>query len=313
MKKKLLMAPLLVGAMFFATAQDTTNRNNKTTGNKNQSTKSTNSTNKNKNTITTTTTTTGTGNTSGNTGTNQTGSGTNQATTNTSTGTSGSTGSGTNRTGTTGTTGTTSNTTTTGTTGSGNNNTTSGNTTGTNQGNTGTDHAGMNHGTDAGGQLTSAGRYAAMGVQPGSLHRKDLKFIMLANSSNKLEIEASRLALQNASNTAVKDFARMMVDHHTMAASEMKTMLSSKGAMIPDTVLLPRHRMQMEMLSNLQGAEFDKMYTRIMVDAHEEDVDEFEDEVTDARDADIRAFTAKMLPTLQMHYTRSKELRKQLR
>jgi putative membrane protein len=50
-----------------------------------------------------------------------------------------------------------------------------------------------------------------------------------------------------------------------------------------------------------------------MVDAHEEEVDEYEDETTDARDADIRAFATRMMPTLRMHYTRAKELRKQVR
>ncbi|HEY0059775.1 MAG TPA: DUF4142 domain-containing protein [Flavisolibacter sp.] len=175
------------------------------------------------------------------------------------------------------------------------------------------DHSGMNQGTNTGGQMNSTGRYAAMGVRQGTLHNKDLKFIVMATSSNMLEIEASRLALQNASSSVVKDFAGMMVEHHTMAASEMKNMLSSKGAMIPDTAMLPRHRMQMEMLSGLQGAAFDKMYARIMVDAHEEDVDEFEDETTDARDADIRAFTKRMLPTLQTHYTKAKDLRKQVK
>jgi putative membrane protein len=93
----------------------------------------------------------------------------------------------------------------------------------------------------------------------------------------------------------------------------MKKMLASKGAMIPDTAMLSRHRMQMEMVSNLQGADFDRAYMRIMVDAHEEDVDEYEDETTDARDADIRAFATRMMPTLRMHYTRAKELRKQVR
>jgi putative membrane protein len=175
------------------------------------------------------------------------------------------------------------------------------------------DHTNMNGSTATSGQMGSTDRYSAMGIQSGSLHKKDLKFVVMAASSNMLEIEASRLALQSASSSAVKDFARMMVEHHTMAASEMKTMLATKGAMIPDTALLPRHRMQLEMLSSLQGAAFDKMYMRVMVDSHEEDVDEFEDETTDARDADIRAFTTRMLPVLQQHYTMSKDIRKQVK
>jgi putative membrane protein len=186
-------------------------------------------------------------------------------------------------------------------------------TTGNNQSNTTTgthsDHGTMN---DAGGQLTSTGRYQAMGVQTGSLHKKDMKFIMVAHSSNMLEIESSRLALQNGSSQAVKDYAQMMIEHHTMAGQQMKQMLSSKGVMIPDTAMLDRYRSKIEMLRGLQGADFDKAYIRIMVDAHEEDLDEYEDEITDARDADIRAFTAKMMPTLRTHYTRAREIRKQL-
>jgi putative membrane protein len=139
-----------------------------------------------------------------------------------------------------------------------------------------------------------------------------MKFVVMANSSNTMELQLSQLALQKATHPAVKDFANMMVQHHTMAAKEMKQLLSSKGAMIPDSVFLSRHRSDMEMLQNLQGTAFDKAYMRIMVDAHEEDVDEFEDETTDARDADIRAFASRMMPVLTQHYSRSKEVRKQL-
>jgi putative membrane protein len=170
----------------------------------------------------------------------------------------------------------------------------------------------MNNMGNEGGQLSTTGRYEAMGIQTGSLKRKDVKFTVMANSSNMMELQASQMAAQKATNSAVKDFASMMVQHHTMATQEMKQLLSSKGAMIPDSAMLPMHRIRMEMLQNLQGADFDKAYMRIMVDAHEEDVDEFEDEVTDAADADIRAFASRMLPILTQHYARAKEVRKQL-
>lgn len=166
---------------------------------------------------------------------------------------------------------------------------------------------------NASGQMTSTGRYSAMGVKQGSLHRKDMKFVMLANSSNMMELELSQMAVQKATNPAVKDFANMMVQHHTQAGQEMKQLLFTKGTMIPDTAMLSRHRTRMDLLQNAQGADFDRAYMRIMVDAHEEDVDEYEDETTDARDADIRAFAKKMLPTLRTHYTRAKEVRKQVK
>lgn len=182
-----------------------------------------------------------------------------------------------------------------------NNNTSTGNMSGSNM------SSGMS-GTSA--DMSGSGRYAAMGVQMGSLHKKDMKFAMLANSSNSLELQSSQLALQNASSQAVKDYAQMMIQHHTVAGQEMKQLLASKGAMIPDTVMLGRHRSRLEMLQTMQGADFDRAYIRLMVDAHEEDVDEFEDETTDAWDADLRAFATKMMPTLRTHYSRARELRR---
>jgi len=160
--------------------------------------------------------------------------------------------------------------------------------------------------------MQSTGRYSALGVTTGSLHRKDMKFIMLAASSNHMELELARLAQQNAASQEVKDFAEMILRDHTAAGVEMKTMLSKKGTMIPDTAMLPKHRIHIDHLRGLQGAEFDRAYIGMMVDAHEDDIDEYEDETTDARDADIRAFARKTLPVLQKHHTRAKEIRKSL-
>jgi putative membrane protein len=254
----------------------------------------------------------------------KTGSGSNR---NTGTGTTGTTGAGNaGTTGTTGSTGTTGNNTSTGTTGNdgtmGSTGTTGTGTSGTTgtagSGTTGTtgttDHSGMNQGSsDMSGSMISTGRYQALGVTTGSLHRKDVKFIVMAASSNNLELQLSQMAQQRATSQAVKDFAAMMVQHHTKAGQEMRTMLAGKGASVPDTALLPMHRLQMETVAAAQGAAFDKAYMRIMVDAHEEDVDEYEDETTDARDADIRAFTTRMLPILQTHYAQAKEVRKQVK
>ena len=186
--------------------------------------------------------------------------------------------------------------------------------TGTDTGTTGNGNTGADqNNANASGTITYTERYQAMGVTTGNLHRKDAKFMVMAASSNNLELQLSQLAQQKANSRAVRDFAAMMVEHHTMAAQQMKTLLSSKGASVPDTALLPMHRLQMESVTGAQGADFDKAYMRIMVDAHEEDLDEYEDETTDAKDADIRAFTTRMLPILRTHYTRAKEVRNQVK
>ena len=54
-------------------------------------------------------------------------------------------------------------------------------------------------------------------------------------------------------------------------------------------------------LTNLSGAEFDRAYTDEMVQAHQRAVQLFEDVSHTAGDPDLKAFAAKVLPTLRHH------------
>jgi putative membrane protein len=46
----------------------------------------------------------------------------------------------------------------------------------------------------------------------------------------------------------------------------------------------------------------------MMVDDHKEDVDNFEEEVKDGNDADLKAFASKTLPVLNKHLTSIKAI-----
>ena len=143
-------------------------------------------------------------------------------------------------------------------------------------------------------------------INPGTLHKKDVKFLVEAASSSRMEIELGQMAQQKGTSQEVKDFGAMMVQDHTKATEELKSLVASKGASLPDT-LMPKHRALMDRLNGLEGAEFDKAYMAVMRDAHENDIDEFEDEATDARDPDVKAFATKQLPILQGHHQHAKD------
>ncbi len=49
------------------------------------------------------------------------------------------------------------------------------------------------------------------------------------------------------------------------------------------------------------GAAFDATYMRQMVDDHQKDVALFEKQASGGRDADLKAFAGKTLPTLKQH------------
>ena len=62
-----------------------------------------------------------------------------------------------------------------------------------------------------------------------------------------------------------------------------------------------KDRREINKLSKLSGADFDREYMKSMVSDHQKDVSEFKSESKSSRDNDVKSFAAKTLPTLQQH------------
>jgi putative membrane protein len=69
----------------------------------------------------------------------------------------------------------------------------------------------------------------------------------------------------------------------------------------------------MNKLSGLTGDAFDREYINMMVKDHEKDVKEFEKASTKAKDADVRAFAAKTLPTLREHLQQVRDIQSRMK
>lgn len=131
----------------------------------------------------------------------------------------------------------------------------------------------------------------------------DNDFAVKAANGGIFEMEAARLAQQKAQNSDVKAFAAMMMDDHMKANEELKALAAKKNITIPAR-LGDDEQKEIDELAKLTGAEFDKKYVDLMVEDHEKDVKLFKDATDDADDADLKAFAAKTLPTLQKHLQR---------
>lgn len=129
---------------------------------------------------------------------------------------------------------------------------------------------------------------------------EDSKFAVKAASGGLLEVALGKLAQEKGQNPQVKEFGAQMVKDHEKANEELKALATLKNITIPTT---PGEDQQKDMdeISKLSGAEFDKKYISYMKDDHEEDVSEFKKAAQDAKDPSIKEFAAKTLPTLQMH------------
>jgi putative membrane protein len=128
----------------------------------------------------------------------------------------------------------------------------------------------------------------------------DAKFTTQAAVGGMAEVELGKLALEKSSNPQVKEFATMMVKDHGMANTELMAIAKQKNITLPSTVD-DEHKKKMDELSKKSGADFDKAYVDAMVSDHKSTLKLMEDELRDAKDADLKAFATKTAPIVQSH------------
>jgi putative membrane protein len=133
-----------------------------------------------------------------------------------------------------------------------------------------------------------------------SLSHSDRSFVEKAAKGGMAEVELGKFAQEHASSDPVKQFAAKMVQDHSKANEDLRSLAQAKGVTVPSG---PSHTDNHEMskLSKLTGADFDREYMKHMVSDHEKDVKEFQKEADKAKDGDVKNFAASTLPTLQEH------------
>jgi len=128
----------------------------------------------------------------------------------------------------------------------------------------------------------------------------DTSFIKSAAQGGMEEVELGKLAAQKASNPDVKNFGQHMVDDHSKANDQLKQLAAQKGVTLSPTLSASK-KADVNKLSKLSGAAFDRTYVSMMVKDHKKDVAEFEKTSRNAKDADLKSWAATTLPTLQDH------------
>jgi putative membrane protein len=151
-----------------------------------------------------------------------------------------------------------------------------------------------------GSPAASGSKAPASASTKASASSADQAFVRKAAMGGLAEVELGRLAQQKASSDEVKQFASRMVQDHSKSNDELKQVASAKGIEVPSALDM-KHKNDYDRLNKLSGAEFDRAYMSHMVDDHRKDVADFKKEADSGKDADIKSFAAKTLPTLQEH------------
>ena len=145
-------------------------------------------------------------------------------------------------------------------------------------------------------------------AQPKTTMNRDLQrtmspqaFTEQAAVIGQAEVEIGRVALTNAGDPNVRQYAERMVKDHTAAATQLSKVAAKEGLQIPQT-LDGEHQALKQKLAGLKGEAFDKEYTKAMANGHDKAVALFEAASQGvAMPDDLKEFAAATLPTLEQH------------
>lgn len=153
--------------------------------------------------------------------------------------------------------------------------------------------------------------FAATAFAADKFNAAEKAFIKDAASGGMMEVELGKVAQQQAANQAVKDFGKQMQTDHQAANDELMSLAQKNNLQLPPQ-MERKDNSQVEKLSKLSGAKFDKMYMQAMVADHKKDIAKFKKASKTAKDPDLKAFVDKTLPTLEHHLEMAKQIAPQV-
>ncbi len=153
--------------------------------------------------------------------------------------------------------------------------------------------------------LLLAGTAAAA---PGAGHRAghamvnalDVSWLHTSLQGDKLEIVGGRMAQQHSFNPVVPALDRRLLHDHTMSYQDGAKVARQIGVVVPDEPT-PTEGWELRTRSRAWGAEFDRMYTKLGVSDHNQDIEETSDEITRGWNAAVKAAARQDLPMLKLH------------
>jgi putative membrane protein len=128
------------------------------------------------------------------------------------------------------------------------------------------------------------------------------EFATKAAGAGDFEIQSSKLALTMSQNADIKSFAQMMIDDHTKAADALKAAAASQGNITLPSAPDADTTAKLQKLQAASGADFDKLYVQMQIDAHVDAVALFSGYSQNGAAGPLKDFAGQTLPTLKMHY-----------
>lgn len=137
------------------------------------------------------------------------------------------------------------------------------------------------------------------------------EFATMQAASDTYEIEAGRLAQENASDQAVQDFGSMMVEDHTASTSNLQSAAAQAQGITVDPQMTAEQQSNIEELRNA-GEDFDSTYLDQQVEAHEKALEMLQNYAQNGDNPALQDFARQTAEVVQGHLQQARELQQQV-
>jgi len=135
----------------------------------------------------------------------------------------------------------------------------------------------------------------------------DKSFLQNAYEDGLAEVKAAELGQSKSANAEIKAFSDHIAADHAKANAELKSLADSKKVSLSESPSLVAQA-KGKLLDAKSGDSFDKAFAEAMVSDHKKAIEAFEKAASEGKDPDVKAFAAKILPTLKMHLSMAEDL-----
>lgn len=127
----------------------------------------------------------------------------------------------------------------------------------------------------------------------------DQAFVTAASQIGKTEIDAGNIALQRSQNSAVKEFAQMMITEHSENYARLSGIAERDKVKIG--TLDAKHSGVVDTLRSTPAADFDRIYVGKMVQGHQDALTTFQTMAKKSDDAEIKSYADDTVIAVQKH------------
>lgn len=146
----------------------------------------------------------------------------------------------------------------------------------------------------------------------------DGEIMTIVSTANKAEVDAAKLAMQNAKSKDVKAFAKHMQQEHTMNDKQGMALAKKLNVKPEDAphanTMKTDAQAKMEDLKSQKGADFDKAYINSQVEMHKQVLNDLQNTlIPAAKDPQLKTWLEKTSTHVKQHLEKAEKLQASLK